>query len=132
MRKPACFERRPSHCLCKSLGRGLLDPEKILGFENRGDGVRPTCIESYMGNELYKFVLRHAVFYRTGKVESHLLRFPEGYQRGACNHAAVAFGELGTLPYVLEQCLIGELRQLGCEIAEKAGCALVGCACLRH
>jgi hypothetical protein len=72
-----------------------------------------------MGDGLDQLFFSKSVLKRLAEMKAQLLRPIEGYECGDGDEAAVALGEFGSLPYVSEQHLTGQLRKLGCEFRQR-------------
>ena len=72
-----------------------------------------------MGDRLDEFVLGDAVLDGAAEVEAQLLGVALRGQDRDGDEAAVAGGQLGAVPDVVEEDVVGELGHLGGEVAER-------------
>src|SRR3954464_9031470 len=117
--------------LLLSLGwGGSVVAKDALRDGHRGEGLRPAGVEGQVGDRLDQLLLGDAVVLCVLQVERELLGVAAGGQRGDGDEAAVARRQLRALPRVAEECVIGEVDESGCEVAEhllRAGRLLVLC-----
>jgi hypothetical protein len=71
-----------------------------------------------VGDRLDEFVLRDTVFDCTAEVEVELTGVTAGRENGDRDEAAVACGQLGSVPHVGEKHVVGEFSELRGEVAE--------------
>src|SRR4051794_19513564 len=82
---------------------GSVAPEDLLGDGDRGEGLRPACIEGQVRDELDELLLGDAVVLRVLQMEGQLLGVAPGQQRGDGDEAAVALRQLRALPDLAEE-----------------------------
>src|SRR3954471_15231942 len=94
--------------------------EDLLGDGDGGHGLGPAGVEGQVGDGLDELGLGHAVVAGAAEVEAQLVGVTACHQHGDSDEAAVAGGELGAVPDVLEQDVVGDLGELGGEVADRA------------
>src|SRR4051812_6519288 len=109
---------RPSGRYCMAVPFFVSGGERLLGGRDGGHRPRPAGVERQVGDGLDDLGLGEPVLLTELQVEGQLLGVAPGDQRRDRDEAAVAWGQLGALPHVAEQDVVGERDQLGREVAQ--------------
>ena len=81
--------------------------------------VGPARVKGQLRDRLDQFGLRHAVLTRKPHMRPELFGTVERNQCRDGDQAAVALREAGALPYVAKENIVGEVRELGCDVAHE-------------
>src|SRR4051794_7062086 len=109
---------RPSGRYCMGVPSSCQAAKRLLGGRDGGHRPRPAGVERQVGDGLDDLGLGEPVLLTELQVEGQLLGVAPGDQRRDRDEAAVAWGQLGALPHVAEQDVVGERDQLGREVAQ--------------
>jgi len=93
--------------------------EDLLGDGHGGHGLRPACIEGQVGDRLDKLLLDGAILLGQAEVEQELLGAPTRGQRRDGHEAALLRRQLGAVPDLAEQDVVGEASERRSEVTEQ-------------
>src|SRR4051812_40632696 len=94
--------------------------EHALGNGCCGHGLGPAGVEGEVDDGLDQLGLAQAVLLGQAQVADELLSAAGGHKRGDRDQGPVTASELGTRPDVTEQNIVGELSELGRDVADEA------------
>src|SRR3954466_458613 len=97
-----------------------LATEDAPGDGHRGHGLRPAGVEGEMGDGFDELVFAVAVLLGEVEVVHELVGVAEGGERGDGHETALLGRQLGALPDLAEQHVVGEVNESGGEVTEEA------------